>query len=387
MKHLELDVSLSDKARAIQETAIKFAAEVMRPVGKALDVLTDPKDVVSETSKLRGAIKHYREIGLHRIALPGDLATLQDEVDPKVRPLVVEALGFGDAGLATSLCTDAIPFEMAATSSAHDLKNLARAYAEDKNGELVGCWIDVQPDASGSVQLVGTDHVIKDYKTRWVTNGSIATHALLHIASIESQNAVVAVIPLDQPGVLRSDPVSKMGLRALNQCEILLREVKIPEALLISAEGIGEKALASVHECIGQIAVGLAQGALDESIAYATHRIQGGVPIIKHDNIKLKIFRMFAMIESSRAFARSVALYNQADHVLASSKHAIALRQIASQAALTVTSEAIQIFGGPGLMKEYPVEKMLRDAGLLMTINGTNNVLALKALRNYGGLH
>ena len=124
------------------------------------------------------------------------------------------------------------------------------------------------------------------------------------------------------------------------------------------------------------------QGALDQSIAYANDRIQGGVPIIKHNNIKLKLFNMFAMIESSRAFARSVALYNQADQVLASSKHAIALREIACQAALTVTNEAIQIFGGSGLMKEYPVEKMMRDAGSLMTMNGTNYALALKALRD-----
>ena len=382
MKHLELDAGLSDKARAIQETAMKFAAEVMRPVGKALDVLTDPKDVVSETSKLWGVIKQHREIGLHRITLSCDVTDLNDKVDPKVRPLVAEALGFGDAGLAIGLCTDAIPFEMAAISSAHDLRNLARAYAEDKEGALVGCCIDLQPESPGSVQLVGTDYVIKDHKTRWVTNGSVATHALLHIASMEHPNAAVAVIPLHQPGISRSGPVSKMGLRALNQCEILFEEVKIPEASLISAEGIGEKALASVHGCIGQIAVGLAQGAFDESVAYANDRIQGGVPIIKHNNIKLKIFSMFAMIESSRAFARSVALYNQADQVLASSKHAIALREIASQTALTVTSEAIQIFGAPGLMKEYPVEKMMRDAGLLMTINGTNNALALKALRN-----
>ncbi|MGH8478167.1 MAG: acyl-CoA dehydrogenase family protein [Gammaproteobacteria bacterium] len=380
MNHLELDLSLSDKARALQETAMSFAADVMRPVGKALDVLIDPKDVVSETSQLWGVIKQHREIGLHRIALPGDVAELKGEVDPKVRPLVVEALGFGDAGLATGLCTDSLPFEMAAISGAHDLTNLARAYAEDKNADFVGCWIDVQPESPASVQLVGTDYVINNHKARWVTNGSIATHALLHIASMD--NAVVAVIPLDQPGISRGNPVSKMGLRALNQCEILLEEVNIPEAFLISAEGIRDKAVASVHGCIGQIAVGLAQGALDESLGYANDRIQGGVPIIKHNNIKLKLFNMFAMIESSRAFARSVALYNQADRVLASSKHAIALRGIASHAALTVTSEAIQIFGGPGLMKEYPVEKMMRDAGLLMTMNGTNSALALKALHN-----
>jgi alkylation response protein AidB-like acyl-CoA dehydrogenase len=382
MKHLDLDTSLSDKARATQDTAMTFAAEVMRPVGKALDVLADPKDVVSETSKLWGVIKQHREIGLHRIAFPADVAELKDEVDPKARPLVIEALGFGDAGLAMGLCTDTIPFEMAALGSTRDLTSLARAYAEDTKGELLGCWISVPPESFGSMQSVGTDYVITHHKTHWVTNGSIATHALVTIAATEHQNAVVAVIPLDRPGISRGTPVSKMGLRALNQCELLLEGVEIPEASLISAEGIGEKALASVHGCIGQIAVGLAQAAFDEAIAYADNRIQGGVPILKHNNIKLKLFKMFAMLESSRAFARSVTLYNHADQVLASIKHAIALRAVASQAALTVTSEAVQIFGGSGLMKERPVEKMMRDAGSLITMNGTNDALALKALQN-----
>ena len=382
MKHLDLDTSLSDKTRAIQETAMTFATEVMRPVGKALDVLTDPKDVVSETSKLWDVITQHREMGLHRIAFPRDGVERKDEADPKVRPLVTEALGFGDAGLAMGLCTDSIPFEMAATSSTDDLKHLARAYAEDKKGELLGCWISVPPESVGSMRLVGTDYVIENHKTHWIANGSIATHALLTIAATEQQNAMVAVIPLDRPGISRGTPVSKMGLRALNQCELMLEDVKIPEASLISVEGVGQRALASVHGCIGQIAVGLAQSALDEAIAYADDRIQGGVPISEHDSIKLRLFNMFAVIESSRALARSVTLYNHADHVLASIKHAIALRAIASRAALTVTSDAIQIFGGPGLMKEHPVEKMMRDAGFLMTMNGANDALELTALRN-----
>lgn len=229
------------------------------------------------------------------------------------------------------------------------------------------------------MQLVGSDYVLKQQKTRWITNGSIATHALLIISSTDNQKEVVTVIPLDQPGISRSNPVSKMGLRALNQCELFLEDVKIPEASVISAEGIRARALESLHGCVGQIAVGLAQSAFDESIAYANDRIQGGVPIIRHDNIKLKLFNMYTMIESSRAFARSVVPYNQADRIVPSLKRAIALRAIASQAALTVTSEAVQIFGGPGLMKAYPVEKMLRDAGSLMTVNGTNHALALMA--------
>ena len=155
-------------------------------------MLTDPKDVVSEASKLWGVIKQHREMGLHRIAFPGDIAEFKDEVDPKVRPLVIEALGFGDAGLAMGLCTDSIPFEMAALSSTHDLKHLARAYAEDKKGELLGCWMIRK--SRRQLQLVGTDYVIKNHKTHWVTNGSIATHALLMIAATEQQNAVVAVI-------------------------------------------------------------------------------------------------------------------------------------------------------------------------------------------------
>jgi len=153
MKHSDGAPILSDRAGAIQDAARTFASEVMRPVGKALDLLTEPKDVVSETSKLWDIIKRHRKIGLHRIALPGDIAEVTDQSDPKIRALVVEALGTGDAGLAMGLCSDSIPFEIAAISGAHDLETLARAYAGDDKGELVGCLIYIPPESLGQLAI------------------------------------------------------------------------------------------------------------------------------------------------------------------------------------------------------------------------------------------
>lgn len=382
MEHLELDTGLSDKAMTIRETAMEFAVEIMRPAGMELDSLADPQYVIAEASKLWEVIKAHRQRGFHRIAVRADLAGVKDEIEPMARPLLIEALGYGDAGLAIALSTDSMPFEIAALSSEKELRDLARAYCADTAGGLIGCWIDLQSESSGNRRVIGNEYAIQRYKTGWITNGSIATHALVKMASMGNEKPLVAVIPLDLPGVSRGDPLGKMGLRALNQCEIILEQVKIPEKCFIKLDSIAEKILSSAHSAIGQIAVGLAQASLDESVAYANDRIQGGIPIIKHNNIKLKLFNMFAMIESSRAFARSVALYNQADQSSASAKHSIALRAIASETAFKATSEAIQIFGGNGLIKAYPVEKMMRDAGLLMNINGTNEALALEVQGN-----
>ncbi len=379
MKHLDPYPRLGDDARAMLDTAIGFAAEVMRPAGKALDALPDPEAVVSEPSPLWQVLRRHRALGLHRLTLPGGATESEVEVDPIVRPLVVEALGSGDAGLAVGLCTASIPFEAAATSTAGSLEALARAHAEDTRGAFVGCSISVPHE---SVDSSGADYRLKDHTAGAVVNGSIASHALLVCRSPDDRTSWAAVISLDQPGIARGTPLSAMGLRSLNRCEIRLADIAISSTSVIPGDRVAEKALASLHACVGQIALGLACAAFDESLAYARTRIQGGVPIVQHDHIKLKVFGMFSAIAAARALARSIVRSDPSDRSAPHLRHAVALRSVASRAALDIASEAIQIFGGPGLMKAYPVEKLLRDAGTLMTVNGTNDALALEALRD-----
>jgi alkylation response protein AidB-like acyl-CoA dehydrogenase len=133
---------------------------------------------------------------------------------------------------------------------------------------------------------------------------------------------------------------------------------------------------------MGSMAVmfgGLARAALDEAIKYARDRIQGGVPIIEHKNIKLKLFEMFMMTESARSLSRRLQLYNSMSGS-SSMLHTMAGKWMSTETAFKVASEAIQIFGGNGLSKEYAIEKIFRDARAAMIEDGTNEVLALSVV-------
>jgi alkylation response protein AidB-like acyl-CoA dehydrogenase len=178
--------------------------------------------------------------------------------------------------------------------------------------------------------------------------------------------------------------LDKIGQRPLNQGEIFFDDVKIPKSWMIFPDpavlaSFREASLAQVNGGMGIVFAGLAKAAFDEALKYSKERIQGGKPIFEHQNIKLKLFNMFTMVESTRALTRRMALYNAANFP-PSGPHAVAAKVLATESAFKVASEAIQIFGGNGLSKEYPVEKMFRDARASMIEDGVNETLALAAM-------
>jgi alkylation response protein AidB-like acyl-CoA dehydrogenase len=189
----------------------------------------------------------------------------------------------------------------------------------------------------------------------------------------------IAICPLDLPGISRGKPLNKIGQRPLNQGEIFFEDVRLPKeymiisdyALFLEARG-GGTPMGSMAVLFG----GLAKAALDEGIAYARERVQGGVPIIEHKNIKLKLFEMFMKVEAARSFARRMHMYNALSGS-ASMLHAMAGKWLSTETAFKVASEAIQIFGGNGLSKEYQIEKIFRDARAAMIEDGVNETLAL----------
>jgi alkylation response protein AidB-like acyl-CoA dehydrogenase len=144
-------------------------------------------------------------------------------------------------------------------------------------------------------------------------------------------------------------------------------------------ESFREISLSKVNGGMGIVFAGLAKAAFDEAFKYSKERTQGGKVIFEHQNIKLKLFKMFAMVESARSLTRRMALYN-AVTMPPSGPHAVAAKVIATECAFRVASEAIQIFGGYGLSKEYPVEKMFRDARASMIEDGVNETLSLAAM-------
>ena len=120
----------------------------------------------------------------------------------------------------------------------------------------------------------------------------------------------------------------------------------------------------------------MAKAAFDEALKYSRERIQGGKPIFEHQNIKLKLMEMFKTVEAARSLSRRTVLYNAANPP-GSLPHAVAAKIFSTEAATQVAGEAIQIFGGNGLSKEYIIEKIFRDAKASMIEDGENSALAL----------
>jgi len=220
-----------------------------------------------------------------------------------------------------------------------------------------------------------------------VSNGSIATHAVLRVAidpsrGMEGQG--LAIIPLDLPGISREGPLNKMGQRPLNQGSIVFQDARIPKKYMVIRnpdfmKTIHDLALAYVNGEMALVFAGLAKAAFDEAYRYAKSRVQGGKPIFEHQNIKLKLMKMFTMVEAARANARRMALYNGLNPTMPSVAHAVVAKCFSTETAFTVASEAMQVFGGYGLTRELPIEKMFRDARASMTGDGINEALALKA--------
>ncbi|MEW6347538.1 MAG: acyl-CoA dehydrogenase family protein [Thermodesulfobacteriota bacterium] len=394
-----LDVTLNSEQKAVVDTAAKFAREVLRPAGRALDQL-DAADVIKEESVLWEVYGKYHQLGFHKLIIPRELGGL--EVDPLTWTLVVEQLGYGDAGLCESLACSIVPFLLTAAFGDAEMHRFVRAYCDDTEGKMIGCFAFTEPDHGSDWVLAGQpgmddpkitpnvravrqghEYVISGRKSDFISNGPIATHALLILGidtSLGMRGTGIAFLPLDLPGISRGKPLDKLGLRSYPQGSLIFDEVPIPEHMMIipdPAQGFSTQQwiLTPAGELLSSINVGLAQAAFDEALSYARVRVQGGKPIIEHQSIKLKLFNMISTIESARALSRSLARHNAANPP-GSAMHAQSSKVYCTEAAFRVASDAMQILGAYGLSKEFPVEKMFRDARSGM-IGEENNALSL----------
>jgi alkylation response protein AidB-like acyl-CoA dehydrogenase len=246
-----------------------------------------------------------------------------------------------------------------------------------------------KPETGPSVKAIkkGDEYVLNGQKSAWVSDGTIATHAALHVSLDPSKGmhgSGICILPLDLPGVTKGKPLNKIGQRALNQGEIFFDDVVIPKKYMVVSDynlslPLMRGILTNANSGMGVTFGGLAKAAFDEALKYAKERVQGGIPIIKHQNIKLKLVQMFRKVETARALARRTMAYNAANAPMGSPIHAIVSKVTSTEAATEVAAEAIQIFGGNGLSKEYVIEKLFRDAKASMIEDGENSALSLAA--------
>lgn len=390
----DIEVGLTDEERAVAETTHRFAAEVLRPVGRELDAMVDPAQVIAEGSPLWDVFARHRELGLDKIALDD---TLDPVAKARLMCIVNEELSWGDVGLAISVGLS--QFHQPWIEMTGDAELVERFVTDERH--TIGCWALTEPD-HGSDMVWGTEHdagrrpncvarsdgsdfVISGQKAAWVSNGSIADVAVVFCAYDPGDGTLggsVFVVPTDLPGVERPAPLDKLGQRSLNQGAIFFDDVRVPashrvvdpELYDLSLEGM----LAFANAAMGQLFVGVARAAYELAVEYAKERVQGGRPIFEHQSMRSRLFAMFQKVEASRALARRVA-YHNATAMLPPLEYSVATKVFCTQSAFEVANAALQVFGGNGLSREYPIEKILRDARASLIEDGCNEVLSMVA--------
>jgi alkylation response protein AidB-like acyl-CoA dehydrogenase len=400
--YTELNMELTKAQEAMKEETHRFAKEVLRPASLELDKVDDPEAVIN-SPLFRDTLKKGYELGYHTIFLPDSYGGLATE--PVETHIILEELAWGSVDFALGLGVSCFPaFFASMVPSDRLIDEIIEPFCRCSDGSLVGCWGITEPDhgtdtlapltpefsdpaISGQTlaRKEGHEWVIDGQKAAWVSNGTIATHCLLYPTidpSMGMAGGGICVVPLDLPGVKKGRPLDKLGQRALNQGEIYFDGVRIPEEFMLvdpeSYEAMLDVTLSTANAGMGALFVGVARAAYEEALAYAKQRVQGGKPLFEHQMIKHKLFSMFMKIEAARSLSRAAMIYNYSN-TPPLVQYSIAAKVFCTNTAFEVASDAVQIFGGSGLSREYPVEKFFRDARAGLIEDGANDSLMITA--------
>ncbi len=237
-------------------------------------------------------------------------------------------------------------------------------------------------DAAGiqtTARLEGNEYILNGTK-QWITNGGeaeIYTIIAMTDRTKGARGASALIVEKGTPGFHFGKKEKKMGIRASSTRELIFDNCRIPKENIIAKEGYGfimaMKTLDHSRTGVGSQGVGVAQGAFEEALKFAKHRIQFGHPIISFQSVQHMLADMAIEIEAARGLVYSVARYIDSGAKDISKDSAIA-KVFATDMAMRVTTNAVQVMGGSGYMREYPVEKMMRDAKILQIYEGTNQI-------------
>ncbi len=237
-------------------------------------------------------------------------------------------------------------------------------------------------DAAGvqtTARPEGGEYVLNGTK-QWITNGGeaeIYTVIAITDRAKGARGASAFIIEKDTPGFTFGKKENKMGIRASSTRELIFENCRIPKENLIAKQGMGfivaMKTLDKSRTGVGAQGVGVAQGAFEAAVSFAKERHQFGSPVITFQAVQHMLADMATQIEAARALVYSVAKYVDSDARDVSKESAMA-KLFATDVAMKVTVDAVQVMGGSGYMREYPVEKMMRDAKILQIYEGTNQI-------------
>jgi alkylation response protein AidB-like acyl-CoA dehydrogenase len=363
-------MELTDEQRMIRETVREFVdSEVRDGVAEADERQEFPEDVWDELAAL----------DFTGLTVPAEYGGF--DVDEVTYSLINEELARGHLALATALSVHCLATScIRQFGDEHHHEEWLPAMAE---GRPVGAFALSEPHAGSNPAAMttearreGDEYVINGTK-QWITNGERSGVVVLFAKTDRDDRDTVTqfLVPKDRPGLSVGKKEDKLGLRASDTTTLVFEDARIPAENRLTEVGRGLKAAFSVltsgRVAIASQAVGLAQAALDDAVAYANDREQFGQPIIDHQAVAHTLAEMQTRVQAARLLTRDAARQNE-DGVAPMA--ASMAKYFASETACDVASEAVQVHGGYGYTKDFDVERYYRDAKITTIYEGTSNI-------------
>jgi acyl-CoA dehydrogenase len=367
-----LNFALSEEQNELVKMARRFTAERIVPVAAACDhEARFPMDVFEEAWRL----------GLANVTCPAEYGGAgMGELD---NALCTEELAYGCTGIQTSILANVLaltPVKLAG-SEEQKKKYLGMLTSEP----IMASYCTSEPGAGSDVaglsttfRKAGDDFVLNGQKC-WITNGSYARFYVVFATADPRQKhkAIAAfIVDRDSAGLKVGKKEDKLGQRASDTVQIFFEDVVVPKANLLAAEGQGFKlAMETFNQTrpdIGAAACGLMRRAMDESVRYAKERVAFGKPIAEHQMVQWMLAQMAIRVEATRLLYQKAAW--NLDHGVRDPIVSSYAKAFGADAAMTTAVDAVQVFGGNGYVKEYPVEKLMRDAKVLQIYEGTSQI-------------
>ncbi|MGW6618580.1 acyl-CoA dehydrogenase family protein [Streptomyces erythrochromogenes] len=401
-------MELNDDQKQVRDWIHGFAADVMRPAAAEWDEREEtPWPVIQEAAK----------VGIYSLDFYA-----QQFFDPTGLgiPMAMEELFWGDAGIALSIVgTGLAAIGVVANGTEEQIGTWIPQMYGTPDDVKVAAFCSSEPDAGSDVGSMRTRAVYDQAKDEWVLNGTKTWATNGGIANVHIVVAVVDpalgtkghasfIVPPGTPGLSQGQKFKKHGIRASHTAEVVLEDVRIPGNCLLGGKEKLDERLARAHErarsgggervknaamatfeasrpAVGAMAVGTARAAYEVALDYAKTRTQFGRPIIDNQGVAFQLADMRTQIDAARLLVWRASWMAVAGRPFESAEGSMS-KLFASEVSKKVTAQAVQILGGNGYTREYPVERMHRDSAIYTIFEGTSEIQRLVIARTISGM-
>ena len=370
---------LPQDVRMLRELAIDFTKREIIPLAEHYDQSAEwPWEIFHKA----------RQVGLVNLNIPEEYggmgATALEEC------VIAESMAYGCSGIQTALMLNQLSTLPLLIAGSDEQKSRYLPWIIDDGKIAAYCM--TEPDAGSDVAAIkstalrrGDIYLLNGLKT-WITDGQVASFFAVFAKTDPAaghSGMSCFIVERDWPGVSTGKPLPKMGQHAAQACQVFFEDVEVPAANRLGEEGdgfkIGMKAFDKSRPGVATAAVGVARRALDEAVAYAGERTAFGQPISHFQGVGFILADMAIRVEAGRHLAYKAAW--EFDQGLRNTMSAAMAKAFCAEAAMTNATDAVQVFGGNGYSREYPVEKLMRDAKIYQIYEGTTQIQQMIILR------